>query len=74
MWSFGVTIYKMAVAYFPTDFKKYQYGSGPIPFREKDWKNFNLPDIKDLIESCLQLDPKNRITASEALKHKWFMD
>jgi calcium-dependent protein kinase len=64
----------MAVAYFPTDFKKYQYGSGPIPFREKDWKSFNLPVISDLIIKCLQMDPEKRITAKEALKHPWFAD
>lgn len=62
----------MAVAYFPTDFKKYQYGTGPIPFRERDWKNFNLPLIRDLIERCLQMDPSKRISAQEALKHPWF--
>ena len=72
MWSFGISLYKMAVAYFPTDYKKYQYGSGSIPFREKDWSAFNFEQIKNLIELCLQIEPSKRITASQAIKHPWF--
>ena len=62
----------MAVAYFPTDIKKYQYGTGAIPFREKDWSHLNFNEVKDLIEMCLKIDPKERITAEDSLKHPWF--
>ena len=72
MWSFGICLYKMAVAYFPSDIKKYQYGSGPIPFREKDWNSFTFFEIKDLIERCLQYNSEDRISAEKALKHTWF--
>lgn len=33
IWAIGVIIYEMSVAYKPTSFRNYKYGSGPIPFR-----------------------------------------
>ncbi len=72
IWAFGISLYKMAVAYFPSDIKKYQYGSGPIPFRESDWSSFSFLKLKNLIELCLNYDPSKRISAREALKHPWF--
>jgi serine/threonine protein kinase len=56
----------------PTAIKQYRYGSGPIPFRKVDWNSFNFPILKDLIESCLQIDNTKRISAEEALNHAWF--
>ena len=53
MWSFGVMLYEMCVAYKPTKLNNYTYGnwcdliragSGPIPFRKFDWKKLN-PDV-----------------------------
>ena len=38
MWSFGVVLYEMCVAYKPTRIKNYTYDSGPLPFRPQDWK------------------------------------
>lgn len=72
MWSFGISLYQMAVAYLPTAIKHYKYGSGPIPFRVCDWGDYDFENLKDLIERCLQTDPDKRITAAEALNHKWF--
>jgi serine/threonine protein kinase len=72
MWSFGVSLYQMAVAYFPTSINKYRYNQGQIPFRKCDWNNFDFPKIKNIIESCLQLDSSKRITAQEAINHEWF--
>ncbi|KAI4922556.1 hypothetical protein J4E90_000987 [Alternaria incomplexa] len=31
-------------------------------------------DLKDLLTKMMSMDPKRRITASEALAHKWFAD
>lgn len=73
MWSFGISLYKMAVAYFPTAINRYKYGSGPIPFRPADWRDFEGRElIQDLISKCLQMNPTDRITAREALEHPWF--
>lgn len=63
----------MAVAYFPTAIKKYVYGSGPIPFRQCDWKNFDgRENLQDLIKKCLQMKPDDRISVQEAFNHPWF--
>ena len=62
----------MAVAYLPTAIKQYRYGKGPIPFRSCDWSEYDFNNLKDLIENCLQIDPKNRISAYDALNHPWF--
>ena len=64
----------MAVAYLPTAIKQYRYGKDPIPFRQCDWKGYNFEKIKDLIERCVKIDPKERITAKEALDHPWFIE
>jgi serine/threonine protein kinase len=37
------------------------------------WKNI-LPDFKDLVGQMMNVDPKRRLTAHEALAHPWFSD
>jgi len=71
MWSFGVMLYEMTTAYKPTAMKNYRYGSGPIPYRNIDWRKHSK-QLQDLINSCLEVDPTKRITAQEALMHPWF--
>ncbi len=66
MWSFGIVLYEMAVAYKPTKVQNYRYGSGPIPFRRVDWRKRGQ-HLQDLITLCLEIDPKKRISAEEAL-------
>ena len=41
LWGVGVIIYQMCVGYKPTQVKKYSYGSGPIPFRPRDWRHLS---------------------------------
>jgi serine/threonine protein kinase len=41
-------------------------GSGPIPFRDRDWRKHNKC-IKDLIMQCLEINPTKRISSEEAL-------
>jgi serine/threonine protein kinase len=72
MWAFGLCLYQMAVAYLPTAIKQYKYGSGPLPYRKADWNTFNFEQIKDLIDSCVQMKPEKRISAREAMQHPWF--
>ncbi|CDW71382.1 calcium-dependent protein kinase 10-like [Stylonychia lemnae] len=71
MWGFGVMLYEMCTAYKPTKLQNYRYGSGPIPFRDRDWRKVNK-HIKDLIIQCLQTDPSKRISSQDALQHPWF--
>jgi serine/threonine protein kinase len=72
MWAFGVSLYQMAVAYFPTAIKKYKYQDGPIPFRRSDWKTFDFQKLKNLIECCINVDSSKRISAQDAMNHEWF--
>lgn len=46
-------------------------GSGPIPFRDRDWKKHS-PLAMDLIRACLEVDPQQRISVDDALQHPWF--
>jgi serine/threonine protein kinase len=62
----------MAVAYLPTAVKKYRYGTGPIPYRAADWADYEFNQLKDLIDSCLQINPAKRISVEDALNHPWF--
>lgn len=82
MWAFGVMLYEMCTAYKPTKLCNYRYGttltssylnlgSGPIPFRDRDWKKQSKL-VQDLISHCLEMDPSKRILPEEALQHPWF--
>jgi len=71
MWALGVVLYKMAVAYKPTQITGYKYVNGPIPFRKIDWRK-RTPELQDLIVRMLAMDPTERISAEEALRHPWF--
>jgi serine/threonine protein kinase len=71
MWALGVVLYKMSVAYKPTQIAGYKYGKDPIPFRPADWKKRSL-ELQDLIEKLLEVDPEKRFSAQEALDHPWF--
>ena len=71
MWALGVVLYKMSVAYKPTQIAGYKYGQGPIPFRKFDWKK-RSHELQDLVTNLLEVDPGRRISAEEALQHPWF--
>jgi len=73
IWALGIVLYKMAVAYKPTQITGYKYGSGPIPFRKIDWRK-RSPELQDLIVKMLNTDPAERISAAEALQHPWFKE
>lgn len=71
IWSLGLTLYEMAVAYKPTQVKNYCYSSGELPFRKFDWRG-KSEELKNLISACMELDPEKRITAEDALQHPYF--
>ena len=67
----GVVLYKMSVAYKPTQITGYKYGEGPIPFRRVDWRK-RSKELQDLISLLLEVDVEKRISVKEALEHPWF--
>jgi serine/threonine protein kinase len=69
MWSFGILLYELAVAYKPTAIKNYRYSpADDIPFWSSDWKKRDQRrSLQDLIKGCLTYNPKKRITAVDAL-------
>ena len=73
MWAYGIVLYEMAVGYKP---KKLRYLNMPqlvegIPYFKKNWVQKDQKLI-DLIRRCLQPEPKDRISAEEALQHPYF--
>ena len=75
MWSFGVIAYVLLCGYLPFAddnpnelFRKIR--TGAFVYDSPYWDNISQ-DAKDLISSCLQVDPRRRLTASDVLKHPW---
>lgn len=89
MWSAGVCLYAMIVGSVPFKaqsipelhelIKKgqydYKYQSGSIKKDDDKQKNCLFSEsVKDLISKLIKVDPKQRFSAEEALKHQWFKD
>ena len=53
--------------------KKQKFSSPQRPSQKLLTKDI-CEDAKDLLDKCLVFDPRKRITAEEALKHKYFKD
>jgi calcium/calmodulin-dependent protein kinase I len=76
MWGVGVIIYIIlsGTAPFHADNNAElfeQIMNGDYYFHKQTWEGVSK-DAKDLVTKCLTVDPKNRITATDALKHAWF--
>jgi serine/threonine protein kinase len=71
IWSLGLSLYEMSVAYKPTQVTGFEYGNGDLPFNKRDWRG-RSDELKDLISQCLEVDPVKRITAQDALQHPFF--
>jgi serine/threonine protein kinase len=69
MWSFGIFLYILTVGYSPTTLK-WKPGM-TLPSYPRHWKKYEGTCLFDLIDKCLKIDPKQRITASEALQHQF---
>jgi len=75
MWSVGCIIFLLLSGNLPFMgrsqkelFKKIV--SGKFEFKEEGWEGIS-DDAKDLVQKLLVLDPDERITASQALRHRW---
>ena len=75
MWSVGCIIFLLLSGNLPFMgrsqkelFRKIV--SGKFEFDEDDWCDVSV-EAKDLVKKLLVLDPDERLTSNEALKHKW---
>ncbi|EIW66147.1 hypothetical protein TREMEDRAFT_35340, partial [Tremella mesenterica DSM 1558] len=74
-WSIGVIAYTLLCGYPPFRSEDKQELAkettrGKIVFHDRYWKNVSQ-EAKDFIKAMLQVDPKKRLSAAEALRHPW---
>ena len=79
MWSAGVVLYMILCGFPP--FYEENDALGPL-FRKITTARYDMPNgywddisdsAKDLVRKLLQVDPKKRLTAAEALRHPWLI-
>jgi calcium/calmodulin-dependent protein kinase I len=75
MWSLGVVVFILLGGYAPFEEPDqrtlfHKIVKADYEFHEEYWTTIS-DDAKDLIRSLLTLDPRKRLTASQALEHKW---
>jgi len=74
MWSFGVCVFVLLLGYMPfagsESAQKRKVKEGAFERKEKQWKSLSKP-AESFILSLLQVDSKQRLSAADALNHKW---
>jgi serine/threonine protein kinase len=70
MWCFGLILHLLTVGFLPFALK-WTPGQ-PLKFPPRHWKKYDRTGLIDLIIQCLHVDPRERITAEQALCHEWF--
>ncbi|CAE7257769.1 CPK2 [Symbiodinium sp. CCMP2592] len=78
LWSCGVIMFLLLCGYPPFYAESDQevlskVKMGNFNFNPYDWKNVS-EQAKDLIRSLLQMHPRARLTADQALQHEWIKD
>lgn len=76
IWSLGVAMYVLLSGDFPFDHEDEDelielIIEGDVQMNGPKWSSIS-PQAKDLIRGLLELDPKKRLTAIEAIEHPWF--
>ena len=76
IWSCGVILYILVIGTYPFNGKdkneilnNIEQGNYSFP---KGFIENSSPEIRDLIQQCLQVDPSDRISAKKALNHPFF--
>ena len=75
MWSLGCLVYVILTGHLPFSgstqaefYEKIRQGS----YHDAPLKEYRISDqARDFIDGLLQVDPQNRMTATEALRHPW---
>lgn len=75
IWSLGVLTYNMLSGKLPFDGNNIKevlrrVRSGKYTFPPSEWNEIS-PEAKSFINGLLELDPKRRLTADQALGHEW---
>jgi calcium-dependent protein kinase len=75
IWSIGVILYILLCGYPPFNGANDKQIiesvlKGKYTLDEPEWDDIS-EDAKDLVRRMLEYDPKKRITASDALQHRW---
>lgn len=77
LWACGVVLYVMLAGKFPfygdTDEKFMRRLRAGVKFPDKEWKGIS-GDAKALVRGLLDPSPASRLTASQALQHRWLVD
>lgn len=78
IWSVGVILYLMLVGYPPfngKDERRIQEAikKGRYQLNEDEWAQVS-PEAKDLVSRMLEYNPRQRISALDALKHPWIQE
>ena len=72
IWSIGVLMFELLAGYSPFSAKSNQDLYQNIRKLKIHWPADMPPLAKNLISKILKLDPKERLSLDEILKHKWF--